>query len=556
MTTTKRKVKRYPIRVLPVRPEDLLDPIVFADTCVLLNEKGERWTLSPHQRRVLTRAFTRVFPPACPICRDPLTDAPLPCPGHLRFTTLLWSEVKKSGKTFLAALLTVWWAVTRPNTEVIVAANDLEQAQSRVFQTCVDLIKKNSALRGLFRIQSEKLFVTNGTVVTAIASDYTSSAGARHSLVVFDELWGYNSENLRRLFEELTPPATERDAWMLIVSYAGFTEESTLLETLYQRGLAGTRVDDALEVYEADGLLMFWAHEGRQRWQVGPRAEQYLAEQARTLRPGTFARLHRNEWVSAEGRFLLPEQWDSCVDREQVMLGPWPALPVCCGLDLGIKHDNAALVLITVDQEHCPLIVRHRLWRPSPTEPLNLQAVEDYCSAVAIQYGLQALYVDPFQAHGLIQRLASRGIAVSEFPQTQAGTTRLGQALWDAVITRRLRAYPDPDLRSHVLNAIAVESDRGFRLAKAMSSKKVDLAVALSMTLVAASDALGDTTPINPAAYELSADDQQLERTFITHMGYEGITTHPDYVPDDSGQNYEGRDMRWSQVRAGTRRYL
>jgi hypothetical protein len=93
-----------------------------------------------------------------------------------------------------------------------------------------DLIKKNPALRGLFRIQSE------------------SSAGARHSLVVFDELWGYNSENLRRLFEELTPPATERDAWMLIASYDGFTEESTLLETLYQRGLAGTRVDDALEV--------------------------------------------------------------------------------------------------------------------------------------------------------------------------------------------------------------------------------------------------------------------------------------------------------------------
>ena len=213
---------------------------------------------------------------------------------------------------------------------------------------------------------------------------------------------------------------------------------------------------------------------------------------------------------------------------------------------------------MTIDQDHCPLIVGHRLWRPSPTKALNLQAVEDYLLTVALQYGLQAIYVDPFQAHGLIQRLAARGPPVQEFPQSQGSTTRMGQALWDNVITRRLRAYPDADLRTHVLNAVAVESDRGFRLAKAMSSKKVDLAVALSMALVAASDALSDAPQIDPAVYEPSEDDRELERRFLIHMGMlDPVSTHAQYVPDDSGSNYEGRDMRWSRAdRDGLRRPL
>ena len=418
--------------------------------------------------------------------------------------------------------------------------------------------EKNAALRGLFRIQAEKLFVNNGTVITAIASDYTSSAGARHSLVVFDELWGFNSETLRRLFEELTPPSTEKDAWTLVVTYAGFTEESTLLEEMYKRGLAGTRVEDDLEVYTDAGLLMFWAHEGRQPWQRGARQEAYLAEQARTLRPATFARLHRNEWVSAEGRFLLPEQWDRCVDRE---LAPWPATkayPLWGGLDLGIKHDNAGAVFLTMDQDHCPLIVRHRLWRPSPTQPLDLMALETYLDQIAYNYNLQALYVDPFQAHGLIQRLAARGVPISEFPQSQQNTVRMGQALWEAVTTRRLRVYPDADLRAHALSAIAVESDRGFRLAKAMTSKKIDLAVALSMALVAASDALGDVPTVNVAALEeLSEEDHRIQRDVAAFWGTPGIETHPDYVPADDGSGYAGRDMRWSRVAPdGSRRTL
>jgi hypothetical protein len=46
------------------------------------------------------------------------------------------------------------------------------------------------------------------------------------------------------------------------------------------------------------------------RWQT----EAYYESQRRTLRPATFARLHRNEWVSSESRFIESEVYDACVE--------------------------------------------------------------------------------------------------------------------------------------------------------------------------------------------------------------------------------------------------
>jgi len=268
------------------------DPVAFIDDCLPRNEKGQPWRLSRYQRRVLARAFRRTPE------------------GRLLFRLVLWSEPKKSGKTFLAALLVLWWAFTHAHTEIIVTANDLEQAQGRVFRTLVALLQQSPMLRPSVIITAREIKLSNGTLISAIASDYRGAAGSRHSLAVFDELWGFDSEAAERLYEELTPPPSEPDAFLLVVTYAGFTGESTLLERMYQRGLAGTRADDDLEIYEAEGLFMFWSHTPRQSWQT----EAYYHEQRRSLRPNTYRRLHENRWVSAESQFLTAELWEACVE--------------------------------------------------------------------------------------------------------------------------------------------------------------------------------------------------------------------------------------------------
>jgi phage terminase large subunit-like protein len=454
-------------------PAALDDPVVFAGRYLPKNEKRQPWSLSRHQRRVLGRAFRR----------DSATGRLL----RLAFTVFLWSEPKKSGKTLLAAMLALWWALRTPHTEILVVANDLEQAVGRVFKTMVDLVEANPELAEHVTIRAEKLLLVNGTVVQAIAADYRGAAGSRHSLVVFDELWGTTSEAMERLYEELTPPPTEADAWVLIVSYAGFTGESKLLEALYHRGLAGTRVDDELELYEADGLCMFWGHTPRMPWQTGTAGERYYAEQRRHLRESTYRRLHQNEWVSSESTFITPELWDACLEPAHAMLMEEHEESTVWGLDVALKGDGTALVGVWRDESTGQIVVvHHRLWTPKPGEPVALGEVERTIVELSGRFEIARLAVDPFQAVGLIQRLQAAGIPAVEYVQSVPNTTRMGQTLMELIRSQNLVVYPDVDLRQQACNVIAVDTPHGWRLAKEKSSRKIDLIAALSMACVTA----------------------------------------------------------------------
>jgi hypothetical protein len=55
---------------------------------------------------------------------------------------------------------------------------------------------------------------------------------------------------------------------------------------------------------------MFWSHTPRQPWQD----EKYYEQQRKILRPANFERLHRNQWVSSESRFIDPELWSQNVN--------------------------------------------------------------------------------------------------------------------------------------------------------------------------------------------------------------------------------------------------
>ncbi len=451
----------------------ICDPVGFIDRFITRNEKNQPWTLSPYQRKVLTLT----------ICFD--------TSGRLLLRLLLWSEPKKSGKTFLAAALGLWWALTRPYTEVIVAANDLEQSISRVFTTMVKLCDHNAALGRSVKIKAAEITVTNGTTIKAIPSDYRGEAGPRHSLCVFDELWGFDSERAQRLFEEMTPVPTEENAWILVATTAGFTGESVLLERLYQRGLTGERLDGDLEVYQADDLRMFWSHASRQPWQT----EQYYREQERLLRPNTFRRLHRNEWVSVETAFITAEMWDACVEPDWSPLEPTQEHPLWVGVDASTKRDSTAVVAVLRDPADGLLVLaRHRIWRPSPERPLDLEAVEIFLLDLARAYNVRRIVCDPYQLHGTIQRLRySHGLPMEEFPQTPERLTQAGQNLYDLIKHRKLVMYPDEEFRQQALSATALESERGFRISKDRSSKKIDAIISLAM---AASVAVAEPVPV------------------------------------------------------------
>ena len=440
------------------------DPAKFIDDFLPLNEKGKPWRLSAHQRKVLSLAFRWT------------------AEGKLELLRLLiWAEMKKSGKSLLAAAIEIWWGFTRPWTEVVNVANDLEQSIGRVFKSVVALLTHNGLLEWA-EVRAKSISLSNGTLIEAIPSDYAGEAGRRHSLAIFDEPWGITSERATRLYEELTPPPTEEEAFVLMTTYAGFSGESVLLERLYQDALTGERLDADLEVYRKDAVTMFWSHTPRQPWQT----PEYYEQQRQTLRPNAFLRLHENRWVSGTESFIAAEAWDACIDSSlSPQLGPFQHSTVIA-IDASFKHDISAGVAVQSVGGKV-VLVGHRLWKPTPQEPLDLElTIEAWLLEQYARGRVQAIVVDPYQMHRSITTLQRRGLPIRELPQTSGNIQAFGQALFDAIQGRNLVMYPSPELRQQALNAVAVEGSRGWKIAKEKTSKKIDAIVALAMATHAA----------------------------------------------------------------------
>ena len=459
-----RRLNRYP-----------RDPVAFIDDLVKKNELGQPFRLLDHQKEVLSRAFA------------------FDGDGRLPYDTIIYSCPKKSGKTTINAAITLWWPFTQeaPN-EILIVANDLEQAQGRVFKAMAGIIQHNPELARSAEVQSRQIILSNGTTIIALASEYAGAAGSNHGLTSWDELWGYATESSRRLWEELTPVPTRRNSIRFITTYAGWENESTLLWGLYRQGVdkeehhdgQGERIHRDLPIYvNRDArLFVYWDHEPRMPWQT----EAYYEGQRRTLRAGTYLRLHENRWATAESTFITPELWDRCVDPTSSPLLPTFEYPLFVGVDAGIKHDTAAVVAVRWDGEKLAL-ASHRIWRPSPKEPLDLEeTIEQHLRDLHDQFYLVEVLCDPYQLHRSITTLKEAGLPIREFPQTTGNTTLMGQTLFDLLNGKNLRLYPSDDLRRHALSTVAVENPRGWRIAKEKASRKIDSIVALAIACVAA----------------------------------------------------------------------
>ena len=203
--------------------------------------------------------------------------------------------------------------------------------------------------------------------ITAIPSNFAGAAGGNQNIVVFDESWAYVSERSRRLWDEMVPPPTRKIGVRLTTTYAGFTGESTLLEELYARGMAQPEV--APDLRAGDGMLFFWSHTP-----IAPRqTESWLAEMRRSLRPNAYLRLVENRFVGSESSFIDLQSWDACVDPAAKPVLADRLMSVWIGVDASVKHDLAAIVAVTWD-DNKPRLVAHRVFQPKPDDPIDFEA--------------------------------------------------------------------------------------------------------------------------------------------------------------------------------------
>jgi phage terminase large subunit-like protein len=96
------------------------------------------------------------------------------------------------------------------------------------------------------------------------------------------------------------------------------------------------------------------------------------------------------------------------------------------------------------------------------------------------RFPVRKVLFDPWQMQAVAQRLTRRGLMIEEFPQSPGNLTIASQNLFELIEGRNLVLYPDAPMRLAVSRAVAIETSRGWRIAKEKQSHKIDVVVALA----------------------------------------------------------------------------
>ena len=453
-----------------------------------------RLTLLPHQEEIFDLALN-------------INES-----GIFDYQTIVYSCLKKSGKTSLAAAVGAWYAeeVGGQGTEIYCIANDLEQAEGRImrdikfhFQKRIenrDSYFNNKTNREMFytdkntSITLYNITLPNDTFIQALASSYKSVAGARHSLTLWDELWGATSELSHRVWDEMTPIPTIPNSLRFIATYAGFENESDLLWDIYVQGVdkeehehgKATRIHDELPLFINRRMFTYWDHEPRMPWQT----DAYYEEQMETLRPAAYLRLHQNQWVTSHEQFI-PVEWFDIAARAYhapaTIWGdhPYRGFPITIGVDAGVKRDTTALVGVAYDSKRGKVgQVFHKIWTPSPGDQIDLDAtVEQELIKMNSQFNIASIVYDPTHLLQTMLRLEKKGFPTNPYQQSIPNMTQASQLLYDLFKNRSYECYPDDLLRTHIQMAVAETTSRGFRIVKNKTSRRhhIDGAIAMAM---------------------------------------------------------------------------
>jgi hypothetical protein len=150
-------------------------------------------------------------------------------------------------------------------------------------------------------------------------------------------------------------------------------------------------------------MLMFWSHESVAPWQD----DRWLAQARRDVPPNQFLRMIENRFVTTENSFVEMAAWDRCVDPSLGHVVNDPGLPIWVGVDASITYDRTAIVAVTWEQKAQRVrLVTHRVYQPSPKEPLNFEAtIERTLLDLRKRFCLCKVLYDPYQMHATAQRL-------------------------------------------------------------------------------------------------------------------------------------------------------
>jgi hypothetical protein len=428
--------------------------------------------------------------------------------GDLKYSTVVYSAPKKSGKSAITSAVILYMAYHNPYSFLACLANDGKQANDRLYgpiHTALRLHRQQGGMLANERPNLGQVILSNSTKIEAIPCDAAGEAGSQPLMSAFSELWGYETPNKRKVFTELTiPPTLFGKAIRWIESYAGYLGVSELLEQVYHTGFEkGTPHPDFLDLEGQDGpvvrvnkrakILCYWDTEHRMPWQT----EGYYIQEAEILPPQEFDRIHNNRWVSPTGSFIQEAWWDACENDDLPVLAS-SQTPVVVGIDMAETRDCAALVAVTRDPFNPKAQVAVRAVKTfNPKELGGIIDQEEMVRPVieewAEKWNVVCWVYDPREMSKLAQDLTRSGLGwFRKFGQTQPRAVS-DKALHDMIVSKQIiwnrdttygdigyKGMTSENLYRHLTLAGANLQSGGYRLMKLSNSNKIDAGVALS----------------------------------------------------------------------------
>jgi phage terminase large subunit-like protein len=441
-------------------------------------ESGERFELEPFQRLMLEAHFSG--------CVEEVIIIP-----------------KKNGKTTLLAALALFHLENWPEAECVIGAHSRDQARI-LFRQASGLVRR-SGLDGRFDVKPgagtgeiRKSGLRDGPRLRVMAADANTGDGVIPTLALVDELHRHPSGDLYGVFRDGLGP---RDGRMVTISTAGFRVDSPLgLLRGKAHLMPSFRRDEETKHNYAeseDGAFVF--HE----WCLGPgddpddldvvKAANPLSGQTITLlrqrhdspsmTPWQWQRFACGVWTEGEEPWIDPRAWD-VLHEPGLELGDDE--PVWIGVDVGVRHDSTAIVLVAERDPGC-VAVKATIMRPPLGGVLPLEMVEQAIRELCEGRTVYGVVYDPWTFRRSAELLTADGLPMVEFPQSPERMANASENLYRLIEAGQLAHDGDPVLRSHVVAGVTKETERGWRLQKdPKRSHPIDALIALSMAALSA----------------------------------------------------------------------
>lgn len=404
-------------------------------------------------------------------------------------TSAVKSCPRGQGKSTELAGLALWATFADDETgapQVPIVATRVMQAIRGVYGVAVAMVKAEPELaeRSLIftNISDPRIEVAaTGGQCFPMANHVDGLQGLDPSLAVMDEI-GFQS---LEAWDSLVLASGKRPRSLVVgTGTPGFDKNSALWQLRHQFLEANGDVEgfSYREVAAPEGC----DHRDEAMWFVANLALAAGFQNIGALRTAIkmvpeshFRTFHLGQWVDGTDAWLGPNG-GSIWKRNTDPCKPIPGAKTWVGLDVGIKRDSTACVVI----QRRPDYRFHawcRLWLPRKDETVELSAIMQHLRDLTSRYDVEAIAYDPrlFELPG--KMLADEKLPMVEMPQSLERMTPAFGSLMEAIKRGELSHDGDTAFAQQVLAAIPRYNERGFTLTKRQSRDRIDAAYALAM---------------------------------------------------------------------------